>query len=162
MWRFIEGLTYGIKLQMAKEAEIEISFTQVVEIARRIKHIRGQARQTTFDESPRNFGGFSGASRGGKGTFGRGHPIRPIKLALYVTQGASDSRSAYGINFEQPAFSASPAYIIAPPIQSYYNGYLSRQGQSQIQLPCQPRIYFECGDTGHIKRYYPRLQSSMP
>lgn len=54
--RFIKGLTYGISLQMAREAETETSFTQVVEISRRIERNRGQATETTsrpiiFDDS---------------------------------------------------------------------------------------------------------------
>lgn len=30
--RFIEGLTYGIRLEMAREAESETSFSQVIDI----------------------------------------------------------------------------------------------------------------------------------
>ncbi|XP_070052634.1 uncharacterized protein [Nicotiana tomentosiformis] len=82
--RFIDGLTYGIRLQMAKETEDDISFTKVAEISRRIENNRGQAREMTSNKRPRYFGGFSGASSGGRGLFGRGHPIRPVQSDLQV------------------------------------------------------------------------------
>ena len=52
---------------MARETKDDIFFTRVVEIARRIERIRGQAMEMTFNKRPCNFGGYSGAS--GKGRF---------------------------------------------------------------------------------------------
>jgi len=43
--RFIDKLTFGIRLQMAKETGDDISFQRVVDIARRIKMICGQGRE---------------------------------------------------------------------------------------------------------------------
>lgn len=52
VWRFIEGLTYDIILHMAREAEAETIFSQVMEIARRIECIGGQGREATSDKRP--------------------------------------------------------------------------------------------------------------
>lgn len=52
---------------MDREAETETSFTQVVEIARMIMWIHGCGRESTSDKRPCHFGGFSGASSGGRG-----------------------------------------------------------------------------------------------
>lgn len=82
VWRFIERISYGIILQMDKEVKTDTFCTQVVEIARRIERIQGQAREATSDKRPRNFGSFNGDSSESKGNFGRGHSIRPIQLAL--------------------------------------------------------------------------------
>ncbi|XP_070039218.1 uncharacterized protein [Nicotiana tomentosiformis] len=81
--RFIDGLTYGIRIQMARETEDDISSTRVVEIARRIEGSRVQGREAASEKRPSHFGGFSGASSGGRGSFGRGHPIRPVQSALW-------------------------------------------------------------------------------
>ncbi|XP_070032003.1 uncharacterized protein [Nicotiana tomentosiformis] len=121
--RFIDGLTYGIRLQMARETEDDISFTQVVEIARRIECLMGQARETTSDKRPRYVRGFNGASSRGRGSFGRGYHIRQVQSALQVTHGASGSCGAYESLPEQLAFSTPPALISAPPIQCYHGGY---------------------------------------
>lgn len=51
---------------MAREAETQTSFTQVVEIDRRVEHIYRQGRGATPNKRPRQFGRFSGASSGSK------------------------------------------------------------------------------------------------
>lgn len=38
--RFINGLTYGIRVTMAQELGIRMSFQHAVEIAQRIEHVR--------------------------------------------------------------------------------------------------------------------------
>ncbi|XP_009801797.2 uncharacterized protein [Nicotiana sylvestris] len=43
-----------------------------------------------------------------------------------------------------------------------FNGQSNRLGQSQFQQPCPQRDYFECGDTVHIVRDYPRLRRGGP
>nr|XP_033511285.1 uncharacterized protein LOC117276061 [Nicotiana tomentosiformis] len=58
--RFIDGITFGIRLQMAKQTGEDISFQWVVEIARRIEMIRGQSREVVSQKMPHYFGGFSG------------------------------------------------------------------------------------------------------
>lgn len=61
---------------MDKETGDDISFQRVVEIARRIDMVRGQDKGSTSEKRLRHFGGFSGASTGGSGSFGRSHPPR--------------------------------------------------------------------------------------
>ncbi|XP_070040727.1 uncharacterized protein [Nicotiana tomentosiformis] len=114
--RFIDGLTFIIRLQMAKESINDISFQTVVYIARRIEMVRAQERGSVSDKSPSHFGGFSGASSGGRGTFGRGHPSRPFQSTLQASHSASGSRDPYVPHSGQPAYSALSALISAPPI----------------------------------------------
>lgn len=59
--RFIEGFTYGIKVTMARESDMETTFQHVVAIAWRIERVRGQGREVmTRNKRPRHFGGFCG------------------------------------------------------------------------------------------------------
>ncbi|XP_070050862.1 uncharacterized protein [Nicotiana tomentosiformis] len=60
--RFIDGLTYTIRIQMAKETWSDISFQAVVNIARRIEIVRAQERGPVSDKRPRHSGNFRGAS----------------------------------------------------------------------------------------------------
>ena len=102
-----------------------------MEIARRIEKIHGQGREATSEKRPHQFDGFSGASFGGRGSFGRGHFIRPIQLTLQVSHGASGSRGSYGSHPEQLTYSASSAPVSAPAIQSYQGSYSGLQGKFQ-------------------------------
>lgn len=43
--RFVEGLNYSLKFGMARKMETEIAFHQVVEIYRRLQHIRRLERE---------------------------------------------------------------------------------------------------------------------
>ncbi|XP_070037240.1 uncharacterized protein [Nicotiana tomentosiformis] len=103
--RFIEGLTHPIRLQMAKETGSEISFQVAAKVARRIEMVLAQERGQGSDKRPWQFSGFSGASSGGRGNFGRGHPPMLFHSAL------------------QASYSAPPALISAPPIQGFQGGY---------------------------------------
>ncbi|XP_070036699.1 uncharacterized protein [Nicotiana tomentosiformis] len=122
---------------MAKETNDDISFTQVVEIARRIERICGHGREAKAKKRPHHFGGFNGASSGVRGSFDGGHPIKPIQLALQMSHGPSGGHGAYGSRSKQPVFSTPSAPISASPLQSYYGGYLGHQGQCQTQQLCQ-------------------------
>ncbi|XP_070041619.1 uncharacterized protein [Nicotiana tomentosiformis] len=63
---FIDGLTYPIRLQMAKETGCEISFQADDNITRRIEMVLEQERGHGSHKRPRQFGGFSVASSGGR------------------------------------------------------------------------------------------------
>ncbi|XP_070032056.1 uncharacterized protein [Nicotiana tomentosiformis] len=112
---------------MGKETKDDISFPLVVEIARRIEKVRGQGRKATFEKRPRHFGGFSGASSGGWGSFGRGYPSRLVQSVLQASYGSSSSRGSYGSRPELLAYNAPSSPISAPSIQSYHSGYPGRQ-----------------------------------
>ena len=78
--------------------------------------VLAQERGQRSDKRPRQFGGFSGASSGGRGNFGRGHPPRPFHSALHASHDASGSHSPIMPYSAQPLFSAHSAHISAPPL----------------------------------------------
>ncbi|XP_070057427.1 uncharacterized protein [Nicotiana tomentosiformis] len=132
MMRFIDGLTFTIRLQMDKETGSDISFQMFVDIARRIE-----------------------------GTFGRCHPPIPFHSVLEASHSTSGRRDPYVLHSRQPDYSTPSAHISAPPIQSYHRGYSARFGQLQLQQPQQQDMCFECGSIGHIRRFCPRLLGGM-
>ncbi|XP_070046156.1 uncharacterized protein [Nicotiana tomentosiformis] len=158
--RFIDGLVQPIKLQMDKETRSEFSFQTTANVARRIEMVLSQERGPVSDKRPRHSSNFRGASSGGRGTYGRGHPPRTFYSALQVSHGVSGSYGPIMPYSRQPAFSTHPAYISAPPLQSHYDDYPTRLGLLQVQQPRQQDGCYECGNIGHIRRYCPRLSSN--
>ncbi|XP_070034758.1 uncharacterized protein [Nicotiana tomentosiformis] len=73
--RFIDGLTYTIRLQIAKETRSDISFQMTIDIARRIELVRAQERGPVSDKIPCHTGGFSNASSGGRDWLSPYHAI---------------------------------------------------------------------------------------
>ncbi|XP_070036695.1 uncharacterized protein [Nicotiana tomentosiformis] len=80
---------------MTKENKHDISFQRAIDISRRIEMIYGQERGPVSDKRSRHFSGFSGASSGGRGTFGRGHPPKLFQSALQEFHVPHDSLSAH-------------------------------------------------------------------
>ncbi|XP_070011003.1 uncharacterized protein [Nicotiana sylvestris] len=105
------------------------------------------------DKRPRHSGRFSGTSSGSRDSYGRSHPLRPFQSALQVSHGTSGGRGSQTHYFDQQPYSAPPAPISAPPLQSFRGGHSGQQGQ-------QPRACYTCGDTGHIARFCPRAPGS--
>ncbi|XP_070034294.1 uncharacterized protein [Nicotiana tomentosiformis] len=153
--KFIDGVTYTIMLQMAKETRSDISFQTAMHIARLIELVRAQERGPVGDKRPRHSGNFIDASSRGRGTYGRGHLPMPFYSALQVSHNASGSHGPTMPYSGQPTFSAYPAPIRAPPLQSHYNSCPARLGQLQLQYPQQQDRHYECGNIGHIRRYCP-------
>ncbi|XP_070032866.1 uncharacterized protein [Nicotiana tomentosiformis] len=58
--RFIEGLNYGIRFSMARELETDTPYQKVVEIAQRLKGMRGREREDREAKRLRDSGGYSG------------------------------------------------------------------------------------------------------
>ncbi|XP_070054549.1 uncharacterized protein [Nicotiana tomentosiformis] len=83
---------------------------------------------------PHHFGGFSGASYGGRGSFGIGHPTRPIQSVLKVSHNALGGRGSYGSHREQLAYTAPSAPVSALPIQSYRGGHSDELKELKEQL----------------------------
>ncbi|XP_070003772.1 uncharacterized protein [Nicotiana sylvestris] len=108
------------------------------------------------DNRPRHSGRFSGTSSGGRDSYGRGHPPKPFQLALQVSHGNSYGSGHQMQYFDQQFYSAPPAPISAPPLQSFRGGHSGRHGQQSQQ----PRACYTCGDVGHIARFCPRAPSS--
>ncbi|XP_009757891.2 uncharacterized protein [Nicotiana sylvestris] len=101
------------------------------------------------DKRPHHLGRFRGTSSEGRDSYGRGHPPRPFQSALQAFHGASGRRGPLIQYSDQQSFSAPPAPISAPPLQSF-----------QGCQPQQPRACFTCGNTRHIARYCPGASSS--
>ncbi|XP_070049958.1 uncharacterized protein [Nicotiana tomentosiformis] len=91
--RFIEGLAQPIKLHMAKETGSENSFQTAANVARRIEMVLAHGGGQGSNKRPHYSGGFSGASSGGRGTFGRGRPPRPFHSTLQASYGVQGSRA---------------------------------------------------------------------
>ncbi|XP_070055128.1 uncharacterized protein [Nicotiana tomentosiformis] len=157
--RFIDGLAQPIRLQMAKETGSEISIQAAANVARRVEVVLAQGGQRS-NKRPPHSGGFSGASSGGRGTFGRGHPPKLFHSALQESHGASGGHGPHMTYSDQLAYSAPPAHVSAPPLQSFQGGYSGRQGQFQGQQSQQPRSCYTCGDPRHIARFYPQTLGS--
>ncbi|XP_070041426.1 uncharacterized protein [Nicotiana tomentosiformis] len=138
---------------MDKETGSEISFQAAANVARGVKMVLAQGGQGS-DKRPHS-GGFSGASSGGRGTYGRGHPPRPFYSVLQASHGASGGRGPQMHYSDQLAYNAPPSPISAPPLQSFQDGYSGRQGEFHSQQSQQPRSCYTCGDPRHITRFYP-------
>ncbi|XP_070046944.1 uncharacterized protein [Nicotiana tomentosiformis] len=66
--RFIDGLTFQLRLLMTRERESDANFDEVVDIARQIEMVRSQEQVERESKRPRGQGGFSGVSSGGSST----------------------------------------------------------------------------------------------
>ncbi|XP_070046938.1 uncharacterized protein [Nicotiana tomentosiformis] len=78
--RIIDGLTYTIRIQMAKETVNDISSQTTMNIARRIELVRAQERGPVSDKRPHH-----------SGTYGRGHPPKPFYSPLQASHGSTIS-----------------------------------------------------------------------
>ncbi|XP_070035353.1 uncharacterized protein [Nicotiana tomentosiformis] len=74
--RFIEGITYPIRIQVAKETGSAISFQTAANGARRIEIVLTYKRGQRSDKRSSQFGGFSGASSGGRAASPADQPVR--------------------------------------------------------------------------------------
>ncbi|XP_070050917.1 uncharacterized protein [Nicotiana tomentosiformis] len=127
--KFIEGLSYGISFSMARELETDVSFQQLVEIARRLEGMLGQEREDRMAKKPHGLGGSIGPYFGGRVCHGRGFVGQPVQFALQFS----------------PSFS------------NIHGSQSTRTGQlPQLR---QRRGCFECGYTIHIVRDCPRLRT---
>nr|XP_016482171.1 PREDICTED: uncharacterized protein LOC107803080 [Nicotiana tabacum]XP_016482172.1 PREDICTED: uncharacterized protein LOC107803080 [Nicotiana tabacum] len=151
--RFVNGLHSYIQSTMAREVEMGTSYELIVEIARRIEGVRQRSReQVPRDKRFHYSGGFSGAPYGGRGQFGRGQSSRPTYPAPPPSRGAP----------VRPYFSTMLQSSYHPPaIKGSSSGYSGHQGQTSCQQSTIPRGCYECGDPGHMKRFYPRLQGKV-
>ena len=68
--RFIEGLIPSIRSSMARELEMDISYQQVVSIARRIEGMHAREREEREAKRPRESGHYSGARTPAAGRHG--------------------------------------------------------------------------------------------
>ncbi|XP_070016045.1 uncharacterized protein [Nicotiana sylvestris] len=141
---------------MAKKAGSKITFQEAVNVARRVEMVLSQGGGHGSDKRPLHSGRFSGTSSGGRESYGRGHPPRPFQSALQVFHGTSGGRGSHTHYSDQQPYSAPPAPIAAPSLQSFRGGH-SAPGSSQHQssraiVPApgvpQPTQPARCGGRG--------------
>ncbi|XP_070054135.1 uncharacterized protein [Nicotiana tomentosiformis] len=104
--RFIDGLTYQLRLLMTRERISGATFDEVVDIARQIEMVRGQEHEEREAKSPRGSGGPSGVHSGGQSYHNRGRPYKPAQMAHPVHRGASSGNSLYSARLGQSSLSA--------------------------------------------------------
>ncbi|XP_070054244.1 uncharacterized protein [Nicotiana tomentosiformis] len=97
--RFIDGLTYTIRLQMAKEAGSDISFQTTVDISRWIELVRAQERGQVSGKRSRYSSSFSGASSGG---IAYNAPSAPISAPQIQSYHCGYSARSGQLQFQQP------------------------------------------------------------
>ncbi|XP_070025112.1 uncharacterized protein [Nicotiana sylvestris] len=145
---------------MAKQIGSEISLQDAANVARREEMVLAQGSSQGSDKWPRHSSRFSGASFGGRDSFGRGHPPRPFQSVLQASHGDPGGCGSHMRYSDQLPYNAPPAPISAPLLQSFQGGYSGRQVQFQGQQSQQPMSCYTCGDTRHIARFGPRASSS--
>ncbi|XP_070042460.1 uncharacterized protein [Nicotiana tomentosiformis] len=137
--RFVDGLTYQLRLLMTRERVSGATFDEVTDIAWQIDIVRSQERGKREAKRPRGSGDFSSVPSGGQFYRDRGRPYSYHQGQSYLS--------------DLPAQSSSHAPLVqgssAPGSSSRYSGARS---SLQSPPPFVGRGYFECEDMGHIKR----------
>ncbi|XP_070045743.1 uncharacterized protein [Nicotiana tomentosiformis] len=153
--RFIEGLNLSIRLSVDRELEMDIMYQQVVWIARRLEGILTRDREERDAKRSRESGTYSGTRAPATTRQGRGYMGHPIHSALPAAGGAPGTTRPH-----DPYYTSLVSSV--PPVQGAFSGQSSRSGLSQSQQPHPPRACFECGDTRHVVREFPRFRRVAP
>ncbi|XP_070047009.1 uncharacterized protein [Nicotiana tomentosiformis] len=152
--RFIEGLHPSIRTSVARELEIDITYQQAVSIARRVKAMFARDREEKEAERSQETGHYSGA-RAPAARYGRGFLSHPVHSALPAAS-----------SVPAPPRPPKPYYALLvssmSPTRGAITGQSSRPVPSQSQPPRPPRGCFECGDTHHLVRDFPRARRGAP
>ncbi|XP_070055405.1 uncharacterized protein [Nicotiana tomentosiformis] len=139
---------------MARELEMDISYQQVVSIARRLEGMLARDREEREAKRSRETGHYSGA-RASVARYGRRFVNRPIHSALPAASSVPAPPRP-----QEPYY--APPVSSMPPTRGAIIGQSRRPGPSQSQPPRPPRGYFECGDTRHMVRDCPRSRRGTP
>ncbi|XP_070041490.1 uncharacterized protein [Nicotiana tomentosiformis] len=107
--RFIDGLTYQLRLLMTRERVSGATFDEVVDIARQIEMVLSQERGEREAKRPRGLGDFSGVSLVGQFYSSKGRSYRHAQTGRPVHRGASSNYGSYCYHQGQSSFSAVPA-----------------------------------------------------
>ncbi|XP_070057834.1 uncharacterized protein [Nicotiana tomentosiformis] len=158
--RFIDGLTFQLRLLMTRERVSGATFDEVVNIARQIEMVRSQEQVEREVKRSHGSSDFSGVPSGGQFYCGRGRFYKHAQTGRPAHRGASASHGSYSAHSGQSSFSALPPQSSnhassAQASTSNSSGYQEQQFR-------QRRGCFECGEFGHFKRDYPRLLSGAP
>ncbi|XP_070040155.1 uncharacterized protein [Nicotiana tomentosiformis] len=121
--RFNDGLHPSIRISMAKELEMDISYQQVVSIARRLEGMLSRDREEREAKRSQETGYYSGACDAAA-RHGRGYVSCPVHSALPAASGVlAPSRP-------QEPYYALPVSSV-PPVRGAISGQSSRPGPSQ-------------------------------
>ncbi|XP_070031653.1 uncharacterized protein [Nicotiana tomentosiformis] len=161
--RFIDGLTYQLRLLMTRERVSGATFDEVVDIALQIEMVRGLERVDREAKRPRGQGGFSGTPSGGQFQHGRCRSFRHAQTARPVHRGASSGHGCHSYQQVRSSLGALPAQSSshAPSGQgSSMSGpsasYPGALGSFQSPAPA-PGCCNECGEFSHMRRECPHL-----
>ncbi|XP_070034512.1 uncharacterized protein [Nicotiana tomentosiformis] len=116
--RFIDGLTFQLRLLMTRGRVSGATFDEVVDIALQIEMVRGQERVEMDAKRPRGQGGFSGGPFGGPFQHSRSRHFRQAQTARPFHRGASSGHGSHSHQQGQSSFSALPVQSShhAPPV----------------------------------------------
>ncbi|XP_070045064.1 uncharacterized protein [Nicotiana tomentosiformis] len=109
VYRFIEGLNYGIRFSTTRELETDTLYQQMVEITRRLEGMRGREREDMEAKRPRESGGYSGARATVASRHGRGYVSRLVHSTLPASSGVPIIPMSQVAHFAQPLSSAPSA-----------------------------------------------------
>ncbi|XP_070038317.1 uncharacterized protein [Nicotiana tomentosiformis] len=152
---FIEGLHPSIRISMSRELEMDISYQQVVSIARRLEGMLALDREEREAKRSRESDTYSGTRAPTAVRHGRGYVSRPVHSALPAASGTTIPSRPQGSYYALPISSV-------PPARGAFSGRSSRPGPSQSQQSRSPRSCFECGDTRHMVWDCPRFRRGSP
>ncbi|XP_070002335.1 uncharacterized protein [Nicotiana sylvestris] len=152
VYRFIKGIHLSIRTSMARKLEIDISYQQIVSIARRVEGTLARERERRESKWSREFGHYSGARALTAVRHGRGYVSHPVHSALPAASGVPAPSRPY-----EPYY--APLVSSVPPAWGAFSGQSSRPGPSQL---CPHKACFEYGDTRHMVRDFPRLRRGAP
>ncbi|XP_033508793.2 uncharacterized protein [Nicotiana tomentosiformis] len=160
--RFIDCLTFQLRVLITRERVSGATFDEVVDIGREIELVRNQERIERVAKRSRGSGSFGGVPAGDQFHHGRGRPYRHAQTTRPVHRGTSSGHGYFGFHQGQSSLSALPAQSSthAPSTQgSSMSGpsssYPGARGSLQSPPPFAERGCFECGDLGYIKRHSP-------
>ncbi|XP_070005440.1 uncharacterized protein [Nicotiana sylvestris] len=140
--RFVDGLTYQLRILVTRERVTTATFEEVVDIACEIEIVRRQEREEREAKRPRGSGSFSSAPSRGQFQQGRGRSFRQAHSAC-PAQSSSRALSVQGSSMPGPSTGHSDA-----------RGSL--QSSSLVLGSC-----YECGEFGHMRRQCPRLHDGQ-
>lgn len=121
--RFIKGIIPSIRSSMARELEMDISYEQVVSIARKIDGMHARDKEEREAKRSRESGHYSGARAPAAVRHGRGYMSHLVHSALPAASGIKAPPRP-----QEPYY--TPSISSAPPARGAFSGQSSRPGLS--------------------------------
>ncbi|XP_070002901.1 uncharacterized protein [Nicotiana sylvestris] len=161
--RFVNVLTYQLRILMTRERVSSATFEKVDDIAREIELVRCQKRDEREAKRPRGSGSFGGVPSRGQFQHRRGCSFRHAQSTLPVHRGASSGHGSHNSHQGHSSLSALPAQSSsrAPSVQGSSmpgpsTGHSSARGSFQSLFPA-PGSCYKWGEFGHMRRQCPHL-----